>query len=183
MAWLKPEFTTSLSGPYDPGGSLRIANCNFHLLVEDKMTGVFYSLSGGEITVGVIKHDVVFESGSSSTLFIPGPTTFSPFTLSRGFADYVQLYDWLMYASNGDIIRARRNGTIKMYHNATQDDVDSGKANAVGDWITVLQWHFYNAWPTKLASFGSFMNEGTTTTIARVSLTLVAETIEYERFT
>jgi phage tail-like protein len=189
MAWLTPGFSgafgleSGLPGGGDPGGSLRIANCNFQLLIEDVLTGVFYSLSGGEIEVGLIKHDVVFESGSSSTLFIPGPTSFSPFTLSRGFADYVNLYNWLMAASNGDIIRARRNGTIKMHRNATSEDVDNRIATKVGEWVPVLQWHFDKAWPTKLASFGSFLNDGTTTAIARVSVTLVAESISYERIT
>mgnify|MGYP003681962369 CR=1 FL=1 len=186
MPWLRPGFSgttgldSSLPGGGDPGGSLRIANCNFQLLIEDVLRGVFYSLSGGEIEVGLIKHDIVFESGSSTTLFIPGPTSFSPFTLSRGFADYGHLFNWLMAGSNGDIIRARRNGTIKMHRNATQDDVDAGQANSVGEWIPVLQWHFDNAWPTKVASFGSFLNDGTTTAIARGSLTLVAESISYE---
>lgn len=189
MPWLTPGsigsagLDGSLPGGGDPGGSLRIANCNFQLLIEGVLTGVFYSLSGGEIEVGLIKHDVVFESGSSSTLFIPGPTTYSPFTLNRGFADYTSLYTWQMAASYGDIIRARRNGTIKMHRNATSDDVQNGLASSVGEWIPVLQWHFDNAWPTKLQSFGSFMNEGTTTAIARVAITLVAESIEYERIT
>jgi phage tail-like protein len=189
MPWLTPGFSgtsglnSGLPGGGDPGGSLRIANCNFQLLIEDVLTGVFYALSGGEIQVGLIKHDVVFETGSSTTLFIPGPTSFSPFTLSRGFADYVNLYNWLMAASNGDIIRARRNGTIKMHRNATSDDVQQGIASSVGEWVPVLQWNFDNAWPTKLESFGSFLNDGTTTAIARVSLTLVAESISYERIT
>jgi len=189
MPWLTPGFNGSagidgtLPGGGDPGGSLRVSNCNFQLLIEDVLTGVFYGLSGGEIEVGLIKHDVVFESGSSTTLFIPGPTTYSPFTLNRGFADYTALYNWLMAASYGDTIRARRNGTIKMHRNAKSDDVNNGIANSVGEWIPVLQWHFDNAWPTKLKSFGSFLNDGTTTMIARVAITLVAESISYERIT
>ncbi len=166
----------------DLGGSLRASGSEFHLLVEDKLTGVFYAMSGGEITVNVIRHDVVFETGASTTLLIPGPTSFGDIQLYRGFANYVELYSWLKQASDGDIIGARRNGTIQMKKWATKADVDKGLAKAVGDWIVGVQWHFYNAWPTKLASFGSFMNEGTTTKVARVELTLVAETIEFERY-
>jgi phage tail-like protein len=166
----------------DAGGSLRTSGCEFHLLVEDKVTGVFFSMSGGEITVNTIQHDVVFESGASTTLQIPSTTSFGDIKLYRGFANYVELYSWLKCASDGDIIRARRNGTVQMKKWAVQADVDKGLADAVGDWIVGVQWHFYNAWPTKLASFGSFMNEGTTTKVARVELTLAVESIEYERY-
>ncbi len=142
----------------------KLLDCDFHLMVEGKLTGVFLGLQGGDIEVGVIKHDIVFPTGASTTLFIPGATSFSPITLTRGFANYIELYNWLMQASYGDIIQARRNGTIEMRK--------SGE--------TKLRWNFENAWPTKLTSFGYRLKEGTKSSIARASLTIVAESIVYE---
>ena len=132
--------------------------------MDGKVTGYFYNLQGGDIEVAVIKHDVVFGTGASSTLFIPGATSYSPLTLSRGFANYITLYNWLMEASSGDIIQARRSGTIE------------GRKYGVA----VARWNLFNAWPTKLVSYGFQTVSGTQSTVARVTLTLVAESIEYE---
>ncbi|NLE44878.1 MAG: hypothetical protein GX620_09170 [Chloroflexi bacterium] len=142
-----------------------LLDCQFHLFVEGKLEGVFSNLTGGEITVDYITHDVVFPTGLSTTLYIPGATSFSPFTLTRGFANYVTLYNWLMEASNGDIIQARRNGTI--------EGRKYGRAH--------LRWNFENAWPTKMESFGIRTSEGTQSVIARASITIVAETIVFEQ--
>jgi phage tail-like protein len=178
--WLRPEFKTDVGT--DPGGSMYLSDANFHLKIEDKLTGYFYAMSGGDIEVTKITHDIVFETGASTTLLIPGTTSFSPITLSRGFANYYELYDWFMQASNGHIISARRNGTIEMWRTATEEDVNQGRASKKGEEIAaVVRWHFYNAWPQKLVSFGKKQTEGSIKSIARVSLTIVPETIVYER--
>ncbi|MGD8625760.1 MAG: phage tail protein [Anaerolineae bacterium] len=179
MPWLRQDMT-NIPNLGDKGGSLGLTDTSFQLLVEGKVTGLFYRLWGGEIAVGAIGHDITFESGASTTLLIPSTTSFAPFTLSRGFANYMELFNWLMQASNGDIINARRDGTIKLRRPATNADVQAGLAQSVGDQITKVQWHFYSAWPTKLESFGTMQKEGTVSTIARVNLTLAAETIEFE---
>lgn len=139
-----------------------LLNYEFHLLVEGKLTGVFERLTGGEIEVATIKHDVVFESGSSSTLFIPGPTSYSPFTLERGFALYYELYYWLMQASNGDIVQARRNGSVEMRKQGE----------------TLVRWNFYNAWATKLSGFS--YNQYADAQKARISVTIQPESIEFD---
>jgi phage tail-like protein len=177
MPFLAPNRT--ISEGKDPGGSLMLADHSFHLEVDGMIKGVFYSMSGGEIEIARIAHDIVFESGASTTLIIPGATSFAPITLSRGFANYHELWIWFMLASNGHTVDARRNGSIKMKRYATSDDVSAKLASAVGDWITLLSWKFSNAWPTKLSNFGFKIAEGTKSSIAKVSLTLVVESIEY----
>lgn len=176
MPFLAPNRTMSIGE--DLSGSLSLSDYQFHLLVEDMLTGVFYALSGGDIEIGLVKHDIVFESGASTTLVIPGTTSFSPVTLSRGFANYDELWTWFMLASNGHMVDARRSGSIEMKGPATEADVVHGLAGAAGEQITKLRWNFYNAWPSKLSSFG--FSQSSRTTVARVSVTLVVETIEYE---
>jgi phage tail-like protein len=178
MPFLAPNRTLELGA--DLSGSLRLTDYSFHLTVDDMLTGVFYAMSGGDIEIALVKHDVVFESGASTTLIIPGATSFDPVTLSRGFANYNVLWTWLMLASNGHTVDARRSGSIEMKGWATQSDVDAGLAGALGDWVTKVKWNFYNAWPSKLSSFGSATSSGTVSTVARVSVTLVVEAIEYD---
>jgi phage tail-like protein len=132
----------------------------FELEVEGKLTGVFQSLVGGDIEVARIQHDIVYESGLSTTLFIPGATSFQPFTMYRGFGNYVELYTWLMEASNGRIIQARRSGSVKMRRRGH----------------LMFQWDFDNAWPTKLSNFAVNPYQGATK--ARVAVTIAAESIE-----
>lgn len=178
MPFLAPNRTLEVGT--DPGGSLSLTDYSFHLTVDDMLTGVFYGMSGGDIEIALITHDVVFESGASTTLIIPGATSFAPINLSRGFANYSVLWTWLMLASNGHTVDGRRNGSIEMKGWATQADVDAGLATALGDWITKVKWNFYNAWPSKLSSFGSATTSGSVSTVARVSVTLAVESIEYD---
>lgn len=141
-----------------PGDALK--NYEFDLLVEGKLTGIFGGLSGGDMTIAKMEYNLVFESGLSTTLYIPGATTFHPFSLSRGFGKYEELYNWFMEASNGLIIQARRNGTVKMC-----------KAG-----VDYLRWDFYNAWPIKLSGFK--YNQYANASSARISITIAAEAIE-----
>ncbi len=134
------------------------------LEVEGLWLGAFGSLQGGDIAVTKITHDITYESGASTTLFIPGTTSFGEISLSQGFGDYMALYNWLMLASNGRIIAARRNATIQMFSQKT----------------LVLQWYLENAWLTKLSSFTKLMVDATLTKKARLALTIAAETITYE---
>jgi len=133
----------------------------FHLEVQGLLVGVFERLTGGEIEIARIEHDIVYESGASTTLFIPGTTSFAPFTLERGFANYQALYNWFALASNGRIVEARRDGSIYM--------------KRFGD--TYLQWDFKRAWPVKLSGFS--FNQYVDLQKARVSITLAAELIEF----
>jgi phage tail-like protein len=139
-------------------------DCDFLLEVEGLWLGAFGSLSGGDMAVAKITHDITYETGASTTLLIPGTTSFGEISLSQGFGDYMRLYEWFWLASNGHIIAARRNATIQMFSQK----------------VLVLQWHLENAWLTKLSSFTSLMVEGSTTKKARLGVTIAAETITYE---
>ena len=161
MPWLRRDVDTSSYNLLEAERSSLVRDCDFALEVEGLLVAVFYSLSGGEIEVANITHDVVFASGSSTTLFNPGTTSYAPLSLSRGFGNYMELYGWLMQASNGHIIAARRNASIVM--------------SKSGD--PMFRWDLSNCWPTKLSSFGFDMKERVA--VARLAVTLVAEAIEF----
>ena len=161
MPWLRRDVDVGTHNWLEVERSSAIRDCDFALEVEDLLVAVFYALDGGDIEIANIKHDVVFATGSSTTLFNPGTTSYAPLSLSRGFGNYMELYNWLMQASNGHIIAARRNASIVM--------------SKFGE--PVLRWDLTNCWPTKLSSFGFSMQ--TRTGIARLAVTLVAEAIEF----
>ena len=161
MPWLVQDTSSEDLGRTRHSSGYDALEYEFHLEVEGKLTGIFQALKGGDIEVAKIEHDIVFENGLSTTLFIPGATSFGELSLERGYANYHELYDWLMEASNGRIIQARRSGTIWMTRHGEM----------------MLQWNFANAWPTKLAGFS--YNQYVDKKKARISITIAAESIEF----
>jgi phage tail-like protein len=168
MPWLRRDVTpgpaVAAGGSYQFSGPKKLKTVDFLLEVEGLLLGDFGSLTGGDMAVTQVKHDITYESGSSTTLLIPGTTSFGAVTLSQGFGDYMSLYNWFMLASNGHIIAARRNATIQMLNNR----------------VVILQWNLENAWLTKLSSFTKFTLEASDSKKARLAVTIAAETISYE---
>ena len=161
MPWLVQNTSSTDLGRTRHSSGYDALEYEFHLEVEGKLTGIFQALVGGDMEIAQIKHDVVYENGLSTTLFIPGATSFSPLTLTRGFANYSELFDWFMEASNGRIIQARRNGSIYMTRRGE----------------IILMWNFERAWPIKLDGFK--YNQYTGNAAARIGITIVAEAIEF----
>ena len=162
MPFLVQDSQTKNLGPSAHDFGYDLLEYEYMLTVEGKVTGFFQRLTGGKIEIATVSHDIVFEDGSSTTLFIPGATSFEAFTLERGFANYNELYDWFSEASNGRIIQARRNGSVVMTRHGEP----------------MLWWNFTNAWPTKLAGFN--YNQYADAQKARVAITIAAEGITYE---
>ena len=151
-----------------------LTNVNYALEINGLVSGYFGSLTGGAMEIAVIGHDVVFETGDSTTLFIPGPISFAPISLSRGFAFNEELYNWLNASVQGDTINARRNGSITLNE---KTPVRDGNGNVVRiDYMPVVRWNLYNAWLSKIDGFKK--NAFVDTKVAALSITIVAETIE-----
>lgn len=139
-------------------------DCYYTLDVNQTRLATFNSLTGGDIEINVIKHNVVYPSGESSTLLIPGPTQYAPIELQRGFGNTKELYNWFVDASSGKYSSARKNVTITL--NALKG----------GQYVPLVAWNLINAWPSKISGFES--NQYNMTNVAKFALTLVAESIE-----
>ena len=145
-------------------GASDLLDVRYHLDVGGLLLGTFDSLTGGEMEIALVKHDIVYNTGDSTTLFIPGTTSFAPFSLTRGLGNSAELYNWFAAASAGDIIQARRNGSITL-----NNYVD-------GEYTPVVRWNFYDAWLTKISGFSS--NVYVAAKYASLNITIQAETIE-----
>jgi phage tail-like protein len=163
MPWLRRDVDIDTYTWLEVERSSAIRDCDFVLEVEGMMVGVFYSCSGGDIAVAKIGHDITYESGSSTTLLFPGTTSFGEITLSQGWGNYMELYNWLMLASEGHIIAARRNASIIMLKKKEPK----------------VRWDLENAWPVKLSGFSVTTVAGTTTAITKLYVTIASETISY----
>ena len=161
----------SPSGTGGSSGNVATLDINYTLEIDGLLAGHFLSLKGGDMEISVISHDVTFETGDSTTLMIPGPISFSPITLSRGFGFNEQLYRWLDASVKGDTIQARRNGTITLNQRGSQ-----GSGGSPGTYAPVVTWNLFDAWLMKISGFG--MNQYVGASYATMTIVIVAETIE-----
>ena len=144
--------------------SLLPLNVHYTLDVDNTRLATFDSLSGGDIEISVIKHNVVYSTGEYRTINIPGPTQYSPIVLERGYGNTKELYNWFIHANRGKTWVSRKNATITLH-------VRQG-----GEYKPQVSWNLIYAWPTKISGFDS-SQEGTAR-VSRFSITLMAETIE-----
>lgn len=150
-----------------------LLSINYALEIDGLLAGYFMRLIGGEMEVAVIQHNVTFETGDSTTLMIPGPITFKPIQLTRGFGFSNQFYSWLGAVVNGDMIQARRNGSITLNQRQTTTS-DTGAS--VVEYVPVMRWNLYDVWISSISGFD--YNQYTDAVFATLVITLVAETIE-----
>jgi phage tail-like protein len=137
---------------------------NYTLDVNDTRLASFRSLSGGDIEINVIKHNVVLGSGEYQTFMIPGPTNYAPIVLEKGYGNTKELYNWFVKANGGKAFSARTNATIMLY------------AFMEGEYTPLVGWNLINAWPSKISGFQS--DQSNPSSLATFSMTLVVEGIE-----
>ena len=63
--------------------SVNPLDCYYTLDVNQTRLATFDSLTGGDIEINIIKHNVVYSSGESSTLLIPAQHNFPLSSLNR----------------------------------------------------------------------------------------------------
>jgi len=151
-------------GSLDKDSELQPLNVHYTLDVDDNRMATFDTISGGDLEISVIKHNVVYESGEYRTILIPGPTHTSPIMLQSGFGNTKALYNWFIDANQGKVSSARKNATITL------------NIHSAGEYSPVVSWNLVAAWPMRISGFDS-SQEGYSGR-ARFSITLMAEEIE-----
>jgi phage tail-like protein len=92
----------------------------------------FGKCSGFETTSEVIESKEATAQGRIITRKVPGTMQWSDITLERRLDTSLELYGWRQLVIDGDIDKARRNGSIVAY-------------NSMG--TEVARWNFTNGWP------------------------------------
>ena len=115
---------------------------------EDPLVGFHFALDFGGVIVGfftecsgigseneVIEHKVV-QDGKEIVMKIAGRLKWENIVLKRGITSSMDIWDWRKDVVDGNLEKARRNGSIMM---------KDSQANK-----TVAQWDFQRAWPVKV---------------------------------
>jgi phage tail-like protein len=106
----------------------------FVLEVDGQQLGSFRKVSGIENETEIIEYKEVNASGVTMYRKIPGLQKWSDITLERRVDTDKGLWEWRKQVLDGDIDKARRNGSIIAKNSKMEE---------------VARWNFTNAWPAK----------------------------------
>ncbi len=109
----------------------------FHYAIEIQgvVTGYFTECGGLGSEHEIIEHKVVDEKGHEVVQKIPGRMKWQDITLKRGITDNQDIWKWRKQVEDGDMEKARHNGSIVMFDQAFQE---------------VARWDMERAWPVKV---------------------------------
>lgn len=111
----------------------------FHFRLEVSgpvpLTGYFAECAGIGSESEVVTTKVVDKKGIGAEMKQPGRLKWQDITLKRGITDNMEIWKWRQLIEEGQIMKARSNGSIVMM---SQDYKD------------VARWDFVNAWPSKV---------------------------------
>ncbi len=107
---------------------------HFSLDLNGKAVGYFTECSGIGSEHEVIDHKVV-ENGKELVMKIPGRLKWENIVLKRGITNSMDIWNWRKQVEDGQVEKARTNGTIKMLDH---------------DLKPVAEWNFTRAWPSKV---------------------------------
>ncbi|MHB8644180.1 MAG: phage tail protein [Thermomicrobiales bacterium] len=101
------------------------------------LSGPFKSIDGLEGKVELVKLTQATKEGKSITVHTVGNSSVGgEVTLKRAMTSNMEMWDWRKLIEEGELTKARVNGTITLYDTA-------GKANA--------KWDLSNCWPSSVS--------------------------------
>jgi len=113
-----------------------VVGFHFALDIQGAVKGYFTEVSGIGSENEVAEQKVVNEKGVQVVLKIPGRLKWGDITLKRGLTSNLEIWKWREMVENGEVTKARKNGSIIMFDQSLKP---------------VAQWDFKNAWPVKVS--------------------------------
>ena len=110
-----------------------LIGAHFALEVQGVVSAFFSQASGFNNSSEVVDHVAVDANGRSVKQKIPGDLTWDDLTLNRGITDDLALWNWRQQVIDGDVVGARKDGSVIMYNQASQE---------------MARFNFTNGWPS-----------------------------------
>jgi phage tail-like protein len=109
----------------------------FHWGIEisNVIKGYFTEVSGIGSENEVIELKAVNDKGQEVVIKQPGRLKWENITLKRGITSSMDIWDWRKQVEEGNVEKARKNGSIVMFNQQLKE---------------VARWNFENAWPVKV---------------------------------
>lgn len=146
-----------------PTGEIQdpLVSFSFFVTVGD-IAAAFRECSGLGSESQIVEYKAGGQGGVEIIIKQPGALKWDNIVLKRGITSDLKLWNWRKQVEEGDVMGARREGSIVMY-----DQKGSPKAS----------WHFVRGWPASLA--GPTLN-ATANEVAVETLTIAHEGIMRE---
>jgi phage tail-like protein len=107
----------------------------FGIEFQNQVAGAFREMSGMGSENEVVEYKASGPDGKFVIQKVPGRMKWNNITLKRGITDSVDMWKWRKMVEDGDVTKARKNGSVVMFDTTGKE---------------VARWNFINAWPSKL---------------------------------
>jgi phage tail-like protein len=108
----------------------------FYLEVTGKLVGAFREVTNLGSENSVVEQKERGPDGKFVLKKLPGTLKWNDITLKQGLTDNMDMWKWRKMVEEGDVVKARANGSITMMDT-------TGKP--------VAKWTLLNCWPSKLS--------------------------------
>jgi phage tail-like protein len=125
--------------PPDYAGGDVLANFTFQIEIDSIVIAQFQKVSGLASEVAIITHQANLPGGKSVMKQIPGHRKPGQIQFEKGKTDDKALWDWHKKIVDGDVVGARKNGSIVLF--------DAMMAE-------VGRYNFVNGWPSSVGLSG-----------------------------
>ena len=112
-----------------------LVSFHFYVEIDGIAQAQFKECSGLESTSEVVEYKEANRDGVTIVRKIPGAISWSDVVLKRGITEVMELWDWRKQIEEGNVDRARKNGSIVLYNQSNQE---------------VARWNFVEGWPSKI---------------------------------
>ena len=111
-----------------------LVSYTFCLEIDGIQAAFFSEGAGFDSEVAVIEHRENGAGGKEIIRKLPGQKKWSDITLKRGSTNALDLWEWHKKILDGDILGARKNGSVVIYDTMLKE---------------VARFNFVNGWPSK----------------------------------
>lgn len=122
--------------PATAGGDDALAGYTFQIEIDSVTIAQFKEVSGLSSETEVIEQKENTKGGKLVIRKTPGYHKWGDITLKRGVTADKALWEWRKKIEQGDIVGARKNGSVVIYDYKTAEEK--------------LRFNFINAWPSKM---------------------------------
>lgn len=116
----------------------------FGVEFQGQVAGAFRECTGLGSENDVVDYKASGPKGEFVMKKVPGRMKWNDITLKRGITDTMDMWKWRQKVEEGKVEEARKNGSIIMFNQQSQE---------------IARWDFVNAWPSKIT--GPTANAGT----------------------
>lgn len=108
---------------------------HFYLELDGITEAMFRECSGLDSESNIIEYKEAGKNGTVVIKKVPGERKWSNIVMKRGITNDMRLWEWRVQIEDGEVEKARKNGSIVLYDQANNE---------------VARWNFAAGWPSKM---------------------------------